>query len=442
MPYSGEVHSAIGAIAAAFLVADEKEFCPRGEFSRMRKMNRHSLGMAAITLLGICANTASAQQFENWASEAPVAPVEVSTPEQAEHAVSEEPLQNPVVPVEYSTVQPMENWISEAPAGRGYFAHVEALWLKRDASDAATLATLNSPGHPGRPQVLASENVDFDFETGIRAIAGMMLNDCTQLEIEYLGIDQFDGDEATLVRPPGPFALNSVFTVLNQTPSIYQADGETALHSGELNLRRRGGFGRISTSALVGFRYLNIRDSLKLDVAAFRPIAPNPLAITLAPPLATESTSADTRNNIFGLQLGGDVGFHWDYVHITAAAEGFVYGNFYDTDARNVVVDPSGFFLAQSGGGTFRNSTANDDKATAGIGAQCGLDVALCLSNNIILHGGYNVLALSDVALGSEQLPPVRTSPARGARIFNPDRAEELGSLFFHGPSAGLEFRW
>lgn len=365
----------------------------------MRKMNRHSLGMAAVlALAGLWANTISAQEPENW--------------------------------------------ISDAPAGRGYFARVEALWLKRDASDAATLATLNSPGHPGRLQVLATENVDFDFETGFRAIAGMMLNDRTQVEFEYFGIDQFDGNEKTLVRPPGQFALNSVFTVLNQTPAIYQADGETALHSGELNLRRRGGFGQISTSALVGFRYMNIRDSLKLDVAAFRPIAPNPLAITLAPPLATETTSADTRNNIFGLQLGGDVGFHTDHLHITAAAEGFVYGNFYDSDARNVVVDPSNFFLTQAGGGPFRNSTDEDHGATAGIGAQCGLDLALCLTNNIVLHGGYNVLALSDVALGSEQLPLVRTSPARGARISNPDRSEEMGSLLFHGPSAGLEIRW
>lgn len=412
----------------------------------MRKMNRHSLGMVVITLLGFWANTGSAQELHDFVSEEPVAntaiPVDGSTPGEAENLVDEVPLKNNAVPVEYSTVQPMENWISAAPAGRGYFARVDALWLKRDASDAATLATLNSPGHPGRPQVLATENVDYDFETGVRAIAGMMLNDCTQLEVEYFGIDQFDGNAATLVRPPGPFALNSVFTVLNQTPSIYKADGETALYNGELNLRRRGGFGRISTSALVGFRYMNIRDSLKLDVAAFRPIAPNPLAITLAPPLALESTSADTRNNIFGLQLGGDVGFHWDYFHVTASAEGFVYGNVYDSDARNIVVDPSGFFLTQAGGGTFRESTDEDNKATAGIGAQCGLDLAFCLSNNIILHGGYNVLALSDVALGSEQLPLVRTSPARGARLSNPDRSEELGSLFFHGPSAGLEIRW
>ncbi len=363
-------------------------------------MNRHSLGMvAAITLLGLSASGALAQEPENW--------------------------------------------VSEAPAGRGYFARVEALWLKRDASDAATLATLNSPGHPGRPQVLATEDVDYDFETGFRVIAGMMLNDRTQVEVEYFGIDQFDGNEATLVRPPGPFALNSVFTVLNQTPSIYEADGETALHSGEINLRRRGGFGCwLTTSALVGFRYMHIRDQLRLDVAAFRPVPVSPGVNSVAPPLAVESTSADTRNNIFGLQLGGDVGFHWDYVHITAAAEGFVYGNVYDTDARNTVVDPSGFFLTQAGGGTFRDSFDDETGATAGVGAQVGLDLSVCLTNNIILHGGYNVLAISDVALGAEQLPPVRTSPARGAHIFNPEREEELGSLFFHGPSAGIEVRW
>jgi hypothetical protein len=420
-------------------------------------MKTHFLGMVAITLLGFWANTAKAQELENWIGEVPVetaeapaeVPVEFTPGEETQIPVSDEPttdvpMEDAVLPVQYSTAPPAEGWVREVPAGRGIFARVDAIWLKRDASDAATLATLNSPGHPGRLQVLATENVDFDLETGVRAIAGTMLNDRTQLEVEYIGIDQFDGNEKTLVRPPGPFALNSVFTVLNQTPSIYKADGETALHSGELNLRRRGGFGcgRISTSALVGFRYMHVRDQLKLDVAAFRPVPVSPGVNSTAPPLAIETTSADTRNNIFGLQLGGDVGFHWDHVHVTAQAEGFVYGNVYDSDAQNVVVDPSGFFLTQAGGGTFRNSFDDETEATAGIGAQVGLDLAVCLTNHVILHGGYNVLTLSDVALGADQLPPVRTSPLRGARITNPDRTEELGSLFFHGPSAGLEICW
>lgn len=361
----------------------------------MRKLNRHSLLMAAaVAITALWVNAAGAQ-----------AP---------------------------------GNWVGDVPAGRGYFAQVEAIWLKRDASDAATLATLNSAGHPGRVAVLATEDVDFDFETGIRVLAGLMLNDCTQLEAEYFGIDA-DGNQATLVRPAGPFLLNSVFTVLNQTPSIYSANGETELHNGELNLRRRGGFGRFSTSAMVGFRYLHIRDDLSLDVAAFPPTV-NP-AVSLVP-LATETTAVEAENNIFALQLGGDIGIHWDYFRLSASVEGFVYGNFYESDARNVVSDPSGFFLTQAGGGTFRSSTHQEQDATAGVGAQVGVDAALCVTQNIILHAGYHVLALSDVALGSEQLPTVRLSPARGARIFNPERDEELGSLFLHGPSAGLEFRW
>jgi hypothetical protein len=51
-------------------------------------------------------------------------------------------------------------------------------------------------------------------------------------------------------------------------------------------------------------------------------------------------------------------------------------------------------------------------------------------------------LVLSDVALAADQLPLVRTSPARGTRISNPDRSKELRSILFHGPSAGIEFRW
>ncbi len=340
------------------------------------------------------------------------------------------------------------SWVNQVPVGRGYFAQVEALWLKRDASDAATLATLNSPGTNGRPGVLASEDVSFDFEPGVRFLAGMELNHCTQVEVEYFGISSFQGNQAALVRPPGPgvFALNSVYTLINQSALAYRASGETELHNGELNIRRSGGNGHFTNSVLVGLRYMHIRDALKIDAVGQRPIAipqgpPIPAPPVIAPgALAFESTSADTRNNIFGVQLGGDVGYHWNYLHITASAEGILYANFYDTDARNVITDPSMFFLG--GTSSFRDSRDEDTDATIGVGAQVGLDASICLTDSIILHGGYHVLALSDLALGSEQLPEVRTSPARGARITNPDRSQELGSLFFHGPSAGLEIRW
>ena len=86
----------------------------------------------------------------------------------------------------------------QAPVGNGYFAQVEALWLKRDESDATTLATLNSAGNPGRLATLVSEDVGFDFETGFRVRAGMMLNSRTQVEVEYFGVRH----KATVQREP------------------------------------------------------------------------------------------------------------------------------------------------------------------------------------------------------------------------------------------------
>lgn len=279
-----------------------------------------------------------------------------------------------------SRAQDPDYWFNDASADRGYFAQVEALWLKRDASNAATLATLNSPGSPGRVASLVTEDIDFDFETGVRVVASMMLNPATQIEVEYFGIDSFDGNQATLVRPAGPFALNSVYTLLNQTNLAYRADGETELHSGEINLRRRGGSCNITNSVLVGVRYIHVRDRLQLDTFGFPPVAGQPLAF--------ETTLAQTRNNIFGVQLGGDVGFHWNYFHLTAAAEGILYANFYESDAQNVISDPSGFFLTPAGGGTFRNSTDEDNKTTAGVGAQINVDAALNVTENIILQIG------------------------------------------------------
>ncbi len=455
----------------------------------MRKINGQVLA-AAITTIGLWASSAGAQVPDNWVDEipppplasqanveatqkqgnvtgeAPPAPAWIQPNEQftqapqnwvgevspsppppsennAEAAQQEDwtgetpPAAVPARPnVEFT--QEAGNWVYEVPAGRGFFAHVDAIWLNRVPTDGVTVATLNSPGTPGRLKSLGSEYVHYNFASGVRVQAGMMLNQVTQLEGVYFGINNFNGSPATITRPAGPFALNSAFTVLNQTPTSFRASGQTQLQNAELNFRRRGGACGLTNSVLVGFRYLNVRDQYRLD-AAGPPPTTNP-AMPL--PTAFETTSASTLNNIFALQAGGSVGLQRNYFHLTGSAKGFVYADFYHSSARNVVNDPSGFFLTQAGGGTYRNSTDIDKKTTAGVGGQVAVDGSLCLTENIILHAGYQLLVLSDVALGARQLPAVRTSPARGARLSDPDRGHPLDALYFHGPSAGLEIRW
>ncbi len=425
----------------------------------MRKFYRHSLLLAAAGILGFCGSPLGAQTSPASISEEPAAlpetfsgdagaggpavwlsqvppGIETPAPENSAADVPADDWRNappPPVAVPLTPSCPPQipmNWVSEVPAGRGYFAEVDAIWLKRNPSKSTVLATLNSPGHPGRPQLIASEDVNFDFEPGLRVRAGMMFNQCTQLEAVYFGVNNMNGNPATLNRLPGPFALNSIYTVLNNTPLQYRADGQTELQSGELNLRRRSGNGYLSTSALVGFRYLYIQDKLRLDT-----FGPPPTG----GPLAYETTLANVRNNMFGLQVGGDVSYNCNRWQLTGNAKGLLYANFYDSIAQNVVSDPSGYFLK---GPTYRNSSDEDKLATPGVGAQVGLDAAFALTQNIVLRGGYQLLVLSNVAIGSEQLPQVRRSPALGARITNPHRERELNSLLFHGPSAGLEIRW
>ncbi len=420
----------------------------------MRKLNSHSLLTTATVMLGLWGHPLWAQDSANWISEQTSytggaageaddsldwisqVPAEIAVP-RPESPPPDDPMnwenQPPAVGVPLPPNPPAQipmNWVSQVPAGRGYFAQVDAIWLKRNPSTSTILATLNSPGHPGRPQLIASEDVNFDYEPGLRVRAGMMLNQCTQVEAVYFGINNFNGNPATLNRPPGPFSLNSIYTVLNNTPLQYRADGQTELQNGELNLRRRSGNGFMTASALIGFRYIYIQDKLRLDT-----FGPPPTG----GPLAYETTLANCRNNLFGLQIGGDVGIRCNRLKLAGEFKGILYGDAYQSIAQNVVRDPSGYFLK---GPTYRNSSDEDHKATPGVGAQVGLDAAYSLTNNIILHGGYQLLVLSNVAVGSEQLPQVRRSPALGARITNPHRERQLNSILFHGPSAGLEIRW
>lgn len=325
-----------------------------------------------------------------------------------------------------------------------FYATVDALFLFRDESDGRTLATLNTPfALSGRPAVLASEDLGFDASEGLRIAIGVPLDDGTTLEGVYFFQDEWNGDGQTLSRAPGPgSALNSNFTLIQNFGTSIRVDGESELHNGELNLLHdvTNACSPIQATLVTGLRYVNFRDRVGLSLDSSVPAAPTIPATpgAVQPGVgAYERTEAETKNANFGLQLGGIVDFNMDPVTLSASLKGLLLVNWYESNATNILNDPSGTFLP---GQTFRKRSDRDDEVDVTVGVDASLSARLWLTSNLSLRVGYQLMALSNQAVASEHLPRVAQLPLVGADIRN--RQTKTGPILFHGPSAGIELAW
>lgn len=79
-----------------------------------------------------------------------------------------------------------------------------------------------------------------------------------------------------------------------------------------------------------------------------------------------------------------------------------------------------------------------DERSTVAFAGNFGLRGSVALNDYIRLIGGYEILFLSGVALGSEQTKGL-TKSAAGTSVY---RVREDGSFFAHGGSVGFEVSW
>lgn len=181
----------------------------------------------------------------------------------------------------------------------------------------------------------------------------------------------------------------------------------TSIQSVELNLRKNY---TERISFLAGFRYLSLRDDLG---ASFFP-----------PGGASWSTVHMVGiNRMYGAQAGTDVilldGGRWQ---IQCAAKAGIYGNGAESQGRLVTPQSSNVSNSVSRGLT----SFVGDLSFSGVYA---------INDHWALRGGYQMLWLSGVALGSEQY-------ATNAYTYAADASVAVGSLFMHGALASVQYSW
>lgn len=300
------------------------------------------------------------------------------------------------------------------PADPRWTAQVDALFLWWQPLQTRTLF-LDPAGAP------ALNTGDVRSDVGIGPRAALMLNlDCIDaIEANYFNVRGING-LATL-PPLGNGTLYSLNDVVGYNfADIGDAEVTStgAIQSFELNWRR---WNTGAVTWLVGARWVEWNEGLSI-VDSYVPVDP-------LEPGGTDSFNVQTRNDLYGAQIGGDV-LLWNshkLVRFNAVGKAGVFANSTAQQQTQVTSDREPFEpIAVSASGT-----------NVAFFGELGINGSLKLTEWLWWRAGYNFFWLSGVATAAGQLSvtdPGETPPLTGINT--------NGSLLLHGANTGLEARW
>jgi hypothetical protein len=299
--------------------------------------------------------------------------------------------------------------------------------LMRDAKDATDMAALNSPSNI----VLSTRDLDYPFKGGPRLLIGRTLNPWNQVEFSYFALEHW-GD-AVAIRDDTANALGTLGNLASPfsnfgDPAVSGLDyngfvsiaAKSTLDNGEFNWRHILDMppGRLSTSLLVGMRYMSIREQFEYDSESAEP----------APLGAENSLHIGTANKLFGVQLGALFEFY---------SEGRWWVNFemkgaicqndakLRTDYTNV-----------DQGATTEFFGYRREHGTSWVG-DIALTVVYRFGPRFNARFGYQAIWVTGLALADENFQ-------RDVEIlkYGPAQINHTGTVVYHGPFAGIELAW
>lgn len=291
---------------------------------------------------------------------------------------------------------------------------IEGLFLQRTAGSALNLGETRT--NPGGVLVdtLSVTNPAFKFQPGLRLQLARQLDDGGSWEGIYFGMQNWQQRRSIAADPLGA-------TTLATSPQLQTDDliggfdtginyiYGSRVHNVEINRRllwNEGPRGNFST--LVGFRYLNWRES-------FRMSGSDVFTGTF------ENLDIRTRNQLLGLQIGGRLTRDWENFNLAGELKAGLYGNAASQVRSNA--DSSGI------GGNPPGFVPISDTHNAG-GLASIVDGSLVgrywLTPQLSFRGGYQMFFVPGLALAPNQAAGFNTS----------------GFVFLHGPSVGFDWAW
>lgn len=316
---------------------------------------------------------------------------------------------------------------------RWYDFAVDFMSLKRD--DAGRNINLATQGINGAV-VLATDDLDFEYQESFRFSAGLQVGPGSSLEFTYFGL--FDSNVNAAARS----ANNDIFSVLSDfgtnpanvpplggfpetdNSNLQRVDYSSTFDSFEINWRRRwmGPNCRYQGSWIAGVRHFILDEGFSLYTQS-------PLSLNgnqNIPEIARARFFTDVTNNLTGFQFGGDM---WICVipglRVGVDGRAGVYGN--HANLNTTIFTNTGF-------GPFQEQIDKNDVAFIG---QLELMTTYRINYQWTARAGYQFLYVDGVALATENFNTVPPFGQTRTPFLDDD-----GTVFYHGFTAGLEFMW
>ena len=306
------------------------------------------------------------------------------------------------------------------------YGFAEALFLERDNQSVNQPVVITGLWPDAFSTELSTGDLNFGGGSGLRALMGVRLNECTGWAVEgsYLGV--FNADAAAVALRPDPGTGLTLPNGLGATNVFSDADRirldyTSELHTADLSLVRCScsngfcnGCGHCrSVEWIVGFRYLDLSETF--GISGVRVIAGLP---------ETGVYNVATDNDLYGAQLGARLRRCLGRLSGEMTGKAGIYYN--DAGQRQTILDyPNNIVL--------RDERADGD-GVAFVG-EINLTAIYQLTDAWGVRAGYNLIWVEGVALAPDQLDFSAQIPAGNQLSSN-------GGLFLHGVNVGVEARW
>jgi hypothetical protein len=259
----------------------------------------------------------------------------------------------------------------------------EALFLKRAGVDGQRLIQQTVNGVENSTLDVKTLEKDSGFQPGYRVGASWLIDKKSSLEGQFFQIDEWsarDVDEgnANLSFPFNNPTLTQDFVDADQASASYA----TSLYNAELNFWRHitpKDENYASGSALVGFRYIGIDETLK---------------IAFTTPPDTSNYNLHTKNRLSAAQIGvygqfnPTENFFWE---LTVKVGGFLN----EASQRQSVKDLNNTVVVGGGSGRVWKG---------GFLAEGDFNMGYHFSRYVNIHAGYMALFLTNLALAPDQI--------------------------------------
>jgi hypothetical protein len=309
------------------------------------------------------------------------------------------------------------------PPRTPWYGYIDALALKRDATHNQDFQELGAGG----PVVLSTEQMNFDFRAGGKAMIGHTLNDCVSVEALYYAVNSWDVSESAndaagnLYSPFSNFGLNPIPGATVDNNNFASIRSYSSLQNFELNIRRQLPMPaeRLTASILFGLRYIDLPEQFDYFTRIGVPGGAN----------TSNAVDVQTGNQMIGAQVGAMFEF---YLENRWWANFEIKGAIFD----DMTQQTTAYTQTTPGGGPATSAFGVHQSGTSYL-VDIDLTFLYRWTPHLATRIGYQAMWLEEVATASANF-----STNLDVLQHGPAQVNQNSNIIYHGPHAGIMLTW